>query len=428
MLIGYAGVTGLKNLAQDQFPTVSAVQLDARVLAVTALLALFTSLLAGIFPAVEASAVDIRSTLSEAGGIRKRWSRRLLVTGEIALAVLLLIGAGLLIRTLAHLYRLSPGFDPRNVIVASFSLQDARYSTSQKVNHLFDAGLGRIRDLPGVESAAVGLTLPYQRNLNDGFRHMGDADDQYFITDLCYVTPDYFQTLRIPLEQGRFFRPSDGPASAPVLIVNQAFVKKYLGKQQIIGNHLFTEDQGREIVGVVGDVQQQPGWGDDIPLTAPPTLYIPAAQTPDAFLKGIHIWFSPNWVVRAAGSPQSVMRGIEEVAAKIDSMVPIAAFHTVQDLRSRSLAFQRFQALLLAALSALALAIVGIYGLMSQSVAERRRELGIRIALGSTLERAIRDAAAPGILLALGGVVAGCLLGMMSAGRSEAPGLGRGHS
>ena len=181
---------------------------------------------------------------------------------------------------------------------------------------------------------------------------------------------------------------------------------------------------------MVGDVQQQPGWGDDVPLTAPPTLYIPAAQTPDGFLKGIHIWFSPNWVVRVTGSPQNVMRGIEDVAAKIDPMVPIAAFHTIQDLRSRSLAFQRFQALLLAALSTLALvlAIVGIYGLMSQSVAERRRELGIRIALGSTLERAIRDAAAPGILLALGGVVAGCLLGMMSAGRSEAPGLGRGHS
>src|SRR5204862_76051 len=150
-----------------------------------------TSVLAGIFPAFEASGVDIRTALTEAGGrgvagSRKRWSRKVLVSGEIALAVLLLIGAGLMVRTLAHLYRLSPGFDPANVIAASFSLQDARYSTSQNVNRLFESGLARIREIPGVESAAVGLTLPYQRNLNGGFRRMDgpEASDEGIITDL----------------------------------------------------------------------------------------------------------------------------------------------------------------------------------------------------------------------------------------------------
>src|SRR5579864_446211 len=169
LLVGYAGIKGLKTMALSRFPTVAAVRLDARVLAATALIALLASLLAGIFPALEASIVDIRKALSEAGGRgvaggRKRWSRRLLVSGEVALAVLLLIGAGLLVRTLATLYGLRPGFDPNQVMAANFSLQDARYSSSQKMNQLLDAGLGRIRELPGVESAGAGLTLPYERN------------------------------------------------------------------------------------------------------------------------------------------------------------------------------------------------------------------------------------------------------------------------
>ncbi len=243
LLLGYVGIEGLSRLAQDQFPAVAAIRLDGRVLAMTALLALGTSVLAGIFPALEASGVDIRSSLTEGGaraiaGTRKRWSRRLLVSGEIALAVLLLIGAGLLVRTLAHLYRLRPGFDPANVIVASFSLQDARYSASQSVNRLFESGLARIGELPGVDSAAVGLKLPYERHLNDGFRRMDgpEASDQDIITDLCYVTPDYFQTLRIPLLRGRMFRGTDGASSAPIVIVNQAFVKKYLSKQEALGS------------------------------------------------------------------------------------------------------------------------------------------------------------------------------------------------
>src|SRR5579863_225043 len=149
LLLGYACIEGLKSLAQQRFPAVAAVRMDARVLAVSALLAFLASLVAGIFPAFETSGVDIRTALTEAGGRgvaggRKRWSRRLLVSGEVALAVPLLIGAGLLIRTLGTLYSLRPGFDPRNVISASFSLQDARYFTSKSVNRLLDSGLARI--------------------------------------------------------------------------------------------------------------------------------------------------------------------------------------------------------------------------------------------------------------------------------------------
>ena len=168
---------------------------------------------------------------------------------------------------------------------------------------------------------------------------------------------------------------------------------------------------------MVGDVPQSPGWGENAPIRPTPTVYILALQTSGDLLTLIHTWFSPSWIVRAAAPVRSITRGIEDVAGKIDPMVPIAAFHTIDDLRAETLAAQRFQAMLLAAISGLALvlAVVGIYGLMAQSVVERRREMGIRIALGSSLARAIGDAALPGVLLALAGVVAGCLLAGLSA-------------
>ena len=424
LVVGYVGIAELSRLVQDQVPAVAAIRLDGRVLAMTAALALVTAVLAGVFPALEASGVDIRASLTEGGargiaGARRRWTRKVLVSGEIALAVMLLIGAGLLIRTLTHLYRLRPGFDPGNVITASFSLQDARYATSQSMNRLYDSGLARIRELPGVESAAVGLRLPYERHLNTGFRRMDgpEVSDEFIITDLCYVTPDYFKTLRIPLERGREFRDSDSATSTPLVIVNQAFAKKYLSKQEAIGSHLKLDGEGREIVGVIGDVQQAPGWDQTAPLQPTPTAYILASQISSDSLTTIHTWFSPSWIVRASGPPQSIVRGVQNIAAKIDPLLPIAAFHTIEDLRAESLKSQRFEATLLAILSALALllAVVGIYGLMAQSVAERRREMGIRIALGSTVAQAIRDAVAPGISLALMGVAGGFVFAALSS-------------
>jgi predicted permease len=423
LVVASWGLHALQTLAANSFPITQAVGLDARVLAATACLSLLASLLAGVFPAIEAGSVDIRAALTEAGtrgvaGARRRWTRSLLVSGEVALAVLLLVGAGLLIRTLAHLYQLRPGFDPANVIAASFSLQDARYATAQKVSRLFDSGLARIRELPGVESAAAGLSLPYQRGLNVGFRRLDgpEASQEYLTTDFNYVTPDYFHTLRIPLLRGRAFQASDGPKSAQVVIVNDAFVKRYLAKQAPLGSHLFFDPTPLEVVGVVGDVQETAGWGNYGPLGAVPMVYIPASQTSDGFVKSVHIWFSPNWIVRASGPPETVIRGIQHVATTIDPLLPIAAFRTMREIRSQRLGEQRFQATLLATLSGLALllAIVGIYGLMSQSVVERRRELGIRLALGSSRVRAIRDAALPGILLGLAGVAAGCILAALS--------------
>ena len=426
LLVGYVGLEGLKKLAVENYQMVESAHLDGRVLAATAFLALLVSLLAGIFPALEAATVDLRNALSEAGGRgvsgrRKRWSRRLLVSGEVALAVMLLVGAGLLVRTLAHLYQLRPGFEPAHVITASFSMQDARYENAQHVNQLFDSGLTRIRALPGVESAGAGLTLPYQRGLNTGVLRVDGPEastTDYKITNFNYVTPGYLETLRVPLLRGRLIQASDGPQSAQVAVVTEAFVKRYFSHQEPLGSHLdFGNKEIREVVGVVGDVQQSSGFGNFGPLAAVPDVYVPAAQTAGDFFKLVHVWFDPNWVVRVAGTPSSVIPGIQNVASTIDPLLPIAEFRTFNDLRALSVSDQRFQATLLGSLSGLALmlAIVGIYGLMSQSVVERTRELGIRMALGATLSQAIREATLPGVMLAIAGVAVGCFLAGLSA-------------
>jgi len=327
----------------------------------------------------------------------------------------LLVGAGLLIRTFAHLRGLTPGFDAHYVITAQLSLQDARYATSQRVNRLFDQSLARMRELPGVESAAVTISLPYERALNDGFRRLDGrhVDTEAQIANLFYVTPEYFRVLRIPLLRGRVFTAADSSTAAPAMVVSEAFVKMYLRDDDPLGRHL---DLGggdrREIVGVVGDIQQKSGWGDGAPTAAMPDIYIPATQVEDKFMQLVHTWFSPSWIVRTAGPPEGIVGGMQRALESVDPQLPFAGFHSMEDVRYRALAQERFQAVLLGALAGLALllAAVGIYGLIANSVAERTRELGIRLALGATVPQAMRSVALPGVALALAGVAVGSVL------------------
>lgn len=418
--LGWLGVKALKALMPASFNVWQAVELDWRVLAATAGVSIAAGILFGLYPAMAASRLEIRAALGEAGrgvaGSRNPWPRRLLVASEVALGVVLLVGAGLLIRTFAHLRGLNPGFDAQNVITAQLSLQDARYATSQAVNRLFDRSLARIRELPGVESAAVTISLPYERALNSGFQRVDGrhVDTESQITNMFYVTPEYFQALRIPLLRGRVFTAADNSTAAPSVVVSEAFVKMYLGGDDALGRHL---DLGggdrREIVGVVGDVQQKSGWGEDFgPLAPMPDIYIPGAQVSDKFMQLVHAWFSPSWIVRFSGPSQGVIAGMQRALEAVDPQLPFAGFHSMEDVRYRALAEERFQAVLLGALAGLALllAAVGIYGLIANSVAERTRELGIRLALGATMAQAIRAVALPGVALALAGVIAGSVL------------------
>jgi predicted permease len=416
--LGWLGVKALKVLMPDSLNVWQAVELDWRVLAATACASIAAGVLFGLYPALAASRLEIRAALGEAGravaGGRNPWPRRLLVASEVALGVVLLVGAGLLIRTFAHLRGLNPGFDAHNVITAQLSVQDARYATSQSVNRLFEQGLARMRELPGVESAAVTISLPYERALNSGFRRLDGrhVDTESQITNMFYITPEFFRVLRIPLLRGRVFTDADSSTAAPVVVVSEAFVKMYMPGDDPLGRHLGGDGDRFEIVGVVGDIQQKSGWGDGRPLAAMPDIYMPATQVDDKFVQLVHTWFSPSWIVRSTALAQGVIAGMQRALESVDPQLPFAGFHSMEEVRYRSLAQERFQAVLLGALAGLALllAAVGIYGLIANSVAERTRELGIRLALGATVPQAMRSVALPGVALALAGVLVGSVL------------------
>jgi predicted permease len=413
--IGAFAIDWLKGLGAKDFELWHPIELDARVLLAMLGIAALTSLFFGLAPALQTTRLDIRSVLMEAGrggpGGRRRWWPHALVAAEVALSLVLLVGAGLMLRTLSYLDGLNPGFDTRNVISAQVSLQDARYQTSAAVNRLFTGSLERIRHIPGVESAAVALTLPYERPLNDGFRILDGDDRRMHGTEAVYATPGYFETMRIPILRGRGFLDSDTPASAPVVVVSQSFAAKYFHGKEALGHHL----SSGEIVGVVGDVQQHTGlYPNHGPISVEPTLYAPASQTSDRAMQLIHTWFSPKWVIRASGPIGSLTAQIQRAVASVDSQLPIAGFKTIDDLQAGITSSQRYRAALFSIFAGLALllAAVGMYGLISQSITERTHELGVRMALGASAPQTIASVMKPGILLALVGAAAGYLLSL----------------
>ncbi len=413
-----AGVLGwLKRLGAENFESWRPITIDGRVLAVMMGVAVLTSLVFGLLPAVSTSRLDLRSVLVEGGrgvsGGRRHWWRTGLVVAEVALTLVLLASAGLLVRTLAYLNGLNPGFDPRHVLTAQVSLQDARYQTAGAVNGLFTQSLERVRRIPGVESAAAALTLPYERPLNDAFRMLDGSDTQGHPAEVVYTTPGYFEALRIPMLGGRDFRDSDTPERAKAAIVSASFAAKYC-KGEAVGRHLRFENATYEVVGVVGDVQQHSGLGPYGPISVEPTLYVPVAQTSSEFLQVVHTWFSPRWVVRSAGAPASVARQLQAAVAAVDPLLPVAKFQTIADLQANITRDQRYHAALFSILAGLALllAAIGLYGLISQSVTQRTHEFGIRMALGATAGQAIGAAMKPGLLLSLGGVAAGYVLSL----------------
>jgi predicted permease len=434
--LGYAGIRGLAVFVQDALGVWQELRLDWRVLAATAAISVVTSLLFGLMPALKAARLDVRTGLVEgsrgvAGGT-SRWPRRLLVFGEVALGMVLLVGAGLMIRTFFSLRQQSPGFDGTNVLTANLSLQDARYGGAEQVNRLFTESLERIRALPGVESAAVGLTLPYERWLNMGFLRADQVGTgaRTTITGLNYVTPGYFRALRIPLLGGRVFEDRDQANSAPVAIVNQAFADRYLKDRQVIGNRLVVmRGAPREVVGVVGNLQQRPGWGSNAPLAEQPAMYVPASQVTGEVFQLVHTWFAPKWVVRASGPTQSLAAGMRAAVEAVDPLLPFRSFQSLVDIRDRSLLSQRVEAILLGSFAGLALllAAIGVYALIANSVAQRTREIGIRMALGASLGRLIWNTAMPGIALAATGVVVGSLAAAwaIAALRSAVYGISR---
>ncbi|HSG00139.1 MAG TPA: FtsX-like permease family protein, partial [Vicinamibacterales bacterium] len=433
-LIGFAvaegGVAVLEQLAPTMFPTLQSVSIDARTLAVMAGLVLATGVVLGLVPAVQAARIDVRPALVDGGsrviaGGARHWLRRGLVMAEVALGATLLVLTVLLLRTVVNVNQVSPGFEPQRLVTASVSLQDARYQTAEAVNRLFDESLRELHAMPDVESAGVSLQVPYTRLLNWGVRFMDDPDLGIAIANVSYVTPGFIETLRIPVLHGRAILARDQADAPPVVLVNETFARLYgqdgtpmVGRLVALSGY----DVPREVIGIVGDVQQTDSGFRfegriEGPLMATPTVLIPAAQLPASFFNAVHTWFRPIWTVRprtGSGAASAVTRAV----ARSDPLLPVSPDSSVEAVIAQATSVERLLTRLVGSLAvaAVLLAALGIYGLIAQSVVERRREIAIRLALGATPVRTAAGTVLAGAALAATGTIGGLVISIWGVG------------
>jgi macrolide transport system ATP-binding/permease protein len=426
--VGFLGLRSLLLLLPEHFLPVASVPLDRRVMGFTLAASLLTSVLFGMLPALATRKVDLRAsiasrTVARGGSLRLRQT---LIVGEVALTVVLLAASGLLIRTLIHLETLPPGFNPDGVITAKASLDDVRFHDPAAFRKLLDESTAAMRQIPGVQNAAVGLSLPFERALNDGVTLSdGKEAGQQDGTDVTYVTPGYFGTLQMPVLAGRVFTDADGPNTQHVAVVNRSFARKFYGGSNPVGRYINNDTL---IVGEVTDVSVSSGLNPVAPLMSEQAMYIPAAQVNAHFLSLVHVWVQPDWIVRTAGPVEGLTSQMQRALASADSNLPASGFYSMNDLLSQTLATQRIEVALLGAMAALALLLsaVGIFALVANMVAQRTREIGIRMALGSTLGQAMVQIGRSGAGASVLGLFLGLVLcaGVLRVMRSVLYGVG----
>ena len=426
---GFVALRGLLLLLPEHFLPVVSVSLDGHVLAFTLLLSLLTSVLFGMLPALTTRKFDLRSAVGNRNATSgdRLGLRQALIASEIALTVVLLAASGLLIRSLIHLQTLPPGFNPDGVMTARLSLDDARYHDASAFRKLLSESIAAMQRIPGVQSAAVSLSLPYERSLILGGLAISDGKEagQTAMADETYVTPGYFKALQIPVLAGRSFAEGDGPSTQRVAIVNQTFARKFFHGVNPVGGHVM---QDMMIVGVVADVAIAPGIEPVAPITSEATLYVPAAQMEGGQLSMAHVWFQPSWIVRTGGPVEGLTAQMQRALAGVDPNLPFSGFYSMRDLLAKTLATQRVEVALLGAMAALALLLsaVGIFALVANIVAQKTREIGIRIALGSTIRQAMFHVGGPGVRASLLGLILGLIfcVGALRAMRSVLYGVG----
>jgi macrolide transport system ATP-binding/permease protein len=441
-LVGGAAAVGvaflalrlLLSLLPEHFLPVAGVPLDGRVLGFTLAVSVLTSLLFGMLPALAARKVDFRASMADrtVATIGSPHLRQALIAGEVALTVVLLAGSGLLIRSLIHLETLPPGFNPEGLMVAKASLDDVRYHDPATFRKLLDQSIAAMRQIPGVQSVAVGSNLPYEFTGNDWIT-LSDGKEAGYEggTDWVYVTPGYFETLQMPLLAGRVFTETDGPEAQQVAVVNHAFARKFYGGGNPVGRYI---NKDTVIVGEVADVPLSSGLDPVAPLQTEETLYVPAAQLDQRSSKNhpilsiVHVWIQPNWVVRTAGPVVGLTGSMQRALASADNSLPVSGFYSMKDLLARTLATQRIEVTLLGGLAALALLLsaVGVFGLVANMVSQRTREIGIRMALGSSVSQAMLQIGRAGFAASVLGVILGLVIcvGALRVMRSVVFGVG----
>lgn len=418
VLMGFWTLDLLRTLKPGDIPRWELVRLDPSVLAVAAGLTLLTGVLFGLAPALSLAATNLSGTLKEgsaaaAGGSRSgRLLRQTLVGAEMALALMLLAGAGLLLRTFWNLRQVDPGLNASQTLVAAIRLPPVRYNATQAVA-FFQQVQERLAGLPGVQSAGATSAVLSGRLANSStFSIEGrPAEPQASRREICRdaVTPSYFRTVGIPVLRGREFNAQDGPDAPRVAIINEATVRLYFPNEDPLGKRLAFGDPGPNtrwmtIVGVIRDVRR---YGLDTPVRI--EVYLPHAQAPSRAME---------LVVRTAGRPLDLAGGLRSIVQGIDKDLPLAWVRTLDDMLDSSLSQRRLNMMLVGmfALAALSLAAVGIYGVMSHAVSLRRREIGVRMALGADSSTILRLILKQGLGVAAAGAGVG-LAGALALSR-----------
>jgi predicted permease len=399
LVLGVVGVRALLAVNPGNIPRIgpdgAAVSVDVSVLCFTLLVSLGTGTLFGLAPALHCSRADLNSTLKESSsrsgsGLRQNKVRSLLVVSEIALSIVLLVGSGLLIRNFSDLRQVDPGFDPRNVLTMDTALTGSRYDHTTAIWDMTRQVVARVDAIPGVEAAAASSYLPLEGGLGLGFQIAGRPLTNGPVHGGAawnYVSPGFFGVCRIPLIRGRVFTERDDAAAAPVVVINQAFARRFWKDQSPIGQRLIIGvgmgpdfvQPPREIIGIVGDARDGGLNADPQPAT-----FVPLAQVSDAYMKLNNRFMPLNWLVRTRVTPFSVAAPIQQ-AFEDGANLPLARVRSMDQIVVSSTSRDRFNTLILGifAFFAILLASIGLYGLMAYSVEQRTLEFGIRLALGA---------------------------------------------
>jgi predicted permease len=407
--LSWAATRYFATLNNNDLPQGMPIAMDSRVLLFMVAISVLTGILFGIFPALQLSRTNMNETLRDegrgsTGGHRRVQLRGVLVVSQVALSLVLLIGAGLLVRSFSRLLRVDPGFDPQNVLTMNVSLPTVKYADAQKQVAFFDELTRRVSALPGVRSAAISAALPLVPKritpvLPEGQPEVALAERPFIIIEA--ISPAWFKTMRVPLQAGREFTDADKAGSPNVVIVNQALARRYWPNQNPIGKHIVLGRQpASEVVGVAIDVKNR-----GLALDPQVQLYFPFSQIP---------WGNMNLLVRTATDPHGMVSAVRAQIAAIDADQPVTSIQTVDELMDGSRARPRLVLLLLGVFSAaaLVLAIIGIYGVLAYSVAQRRQELGIRLALGAEKSHILRLVVGYGLTLASVGIVIGLVFAL----------------
>ena len=404
-ILGWGVMRALDRWGSGQLPAGVPLELDGRVLAFTLLTSALAGLLFGTVPAMQSIRVNLNTTLRNEGGGASQGQHRanatsMLVVGQVALSLVLLIGAGLFLRSFVRLLNVDPGFAAHDVLTMNLSLSTTKYARGDRQIAFFDELLRRVSAIPGVNCAATSTALPLSYVRITPVLAEGQPEiplGQRPFIDIEAISPRWFETVRVPLREGRAFTNADQAQAPPVIVVNETFARQYWPRQNAVGKHVVIgrRPQPAEVVGVAADIKN-----NGLEQNTQPQLYLPFSQLP---------WSEMYLLVRTDLPPQSVASAVRAQIASIDRDQPVIKIQTVSDILDNARTQPRFLLMLIGAFAAVALflTLIGIFGMLSYAVAQRRQEFGIRLALGAERSHLVLLVVRRGLTLAVAGIVLG---------------------